>query len=378
MNIIILGAGLVGNPMAIDLANEQRFNVTISDIDHNALSKLTDHSNINTVQKDLSVVENVVSLINDKDLIINALPGFMGYQTLETVIKAGKDIVDIAFFPEDPLNLNDLALQKEVTAVVDCGVSPGMSSTLIGYVENLLDETESALVLVGGLPEIREKPFEYKAVFSPIDVVEEYIRPARYIENGELVVKPALTDVENINFEGVGTLEAFNSDGLRTLIDTLKIKNMKEKTLRYPGHVEKMWLLRETGFFNYEELEINGNLIRPIDLTSKLLFPKWKLEEGEKDITVLRIEVIGHKDGEKLKYTYNMLDKYDETTRTHSMARTTGYTATVTARMILEGLFKEKGIIPPEQIGRYTECVEYLLKGLNDRGVIYRERFEKI
>jgi saccharopine dehydrogenase-like NADP-dependent oxidoreductase len=227
--------------------------------------------------------------------------------------------------------------------------------------------------MVGGLPEIREWPYEYKAVFSPVDVIEEYTRPARYIENGQLIVKPALSDPELLNFQGIGTLEAFNTDGLRSLAHTVKCPNMKEKTLRYPGHIEKMRVLRETGFFSQEEIEVRGIRIKPMDLTASLLFPKWKLKEGEVDITVMQVMVEGKKDGKKVSYTWDLYDKYDPATQIHSMARTTGYSATVALRMIADGIYTHKGISVPEYIGKQPECVAYLLTGLKERGVVYRE-----
>ncbi len=190
--------------------------------------------------------------------MLSAVPGFMGFQTLKTIITAGKNVVDIAFFSENPFDLDALARKKGVTAIVDCGVAPGMSSVLIGHVDQLLDSTENILIYVGGLPEVRQWPYDYKAVFSPIDVIEEYTRPARYVENGHLVVREALSDAELMDFPGIGTLEVFNSDGLRTLADTIDAPNMKEKTLRYQGHIEKMAVLRATGLFSEEPIEING------------------------------------------------------------------------------------------------------------------------
>ena len=151
---------------------------------------------------------------------------------------------------------------------------------------------------------------------------------------------------------------------------------MKEKTLRYPGHIEKMAVLRETGFFNTEPVELNGKMIRPIDFTARLLFPKWKLKEGEVDLTVMKVMVEGKKGGEKVRYTYDLLDRYDPVTRIHSMARTTGYTATVALRMVAEGLYTHKGITVPEFIGKKPECVDYMLKGLKTRGVVYKETVE--
>jgi saccharopine dehydrogenase-like NADP-dependent oxidoreductase len=294
------------------------------------------------------------------------------------VISAGKNVVDIAFFPEDPFTLQAQAEAAGVTAVIDCGVAPGMSNLLAGHVASLLDETHSVLIYVGGLPEIREWPFEYKAVFSPADVLEEYVRPARYIQNGELVIKPALSEPERLEFPGVGTLEAFNTDGLRTLARTMAAPDMKEKTLRYPGHIEKMAMLRETGFFSSEEIEVGGVRIKPLDVTSRLLFPKWKLQDGESDLTVMKIIVEGRRDKENLRYTYDLLDRRDPVTGVHSMARTTGYTASCAVRLLAEGLFAEKGIVPPEIIGRRPECVTFMLDALRERGVIYRETVEKI
>lgn len=378
MKILILGAGLIGGPMAIDLAKDSEFNITLADINKDSLDKIGEKNKISTIQKDLSDSKSIKEIVKDFDIVLNAVPGFMGYNTLKAIIESRKDVVDIAFFPENPFTLDELAKKNNVTAIMDCGVAPGMSNVLIGYIDHLLDKTETALIYVGGLPEVRKWPYEYKAVFSPIDVIEEYTRPARYVENGNLVTRPALSDAEFLDFPNIGTLEAFNSDGLRTLAETIDAPNMKEKTLRYPGHIEKMAVLRETGFFNKEEIDIKGIKISPLEFTSKLLFPKWQLKEGESDITVMRVIVEGTKDGEKLRYTYDLFDRLDKETNTHSMARTTGYTATMAIRMLAKGLYEEKGISPPEFIGRKPECVRFILKGLEDRGIFYKESIERL
>ncbi len=383
MKIIVLGAGLVGGPMAIDLSKDKAFEVTVADINPAALQAIAGRQSgfgrpIATVTADLSDPARVAHLVAGHDMVINAVPGFMGFQTLKAIIGAGKNVVDIAFFIEDPFELDELARQKNVTAIMDMGVAPGMCNVLIGYADHLFDETLDILYMVGGLPEIREWPYEYKAVFSPVDVIEEYTRPARYIENGKFIIKPALSDPELITFPGIGTLEAFNTDGLRSLAHTVKCPNMKEKTLRYPGHIDKMRLLRETGFFSQEEIEVRGVCIKPMDLTARLLFPKWKLEEGVVDITVMQVMAEGMKDRKKIRYTWDLYDKYDPITRIHSMARTTGYSATVALRMIADGLYTRKGISVPEFIGKQPACVTYMLQGLKQRGVVYRETLENI
>jgi saccharopine dehydrogenase-like NADP-dependent oxidoreductase len=261
---------------------------------------------------------------------------------------------------------------------MDCGVAPGMCNILIGYADHLLDKTENVVYYVGGLPEIRVWPYEYKAVFSPVDVIEEYIRPARFIENGVPVMKMALSDPELMNFPGIGTLEAFNTDGLRSLVRTINAPNMKEKTLRYPGHIDKMKVLRDTGFFRKDPINVKGVRISPLDLTAQLLFPKWKLNPGEADITIMKVIVEGRKGKKRLRYTWDLFDKFDAVTGIHSMARTTGYTATVALRMIADGLYTQKGITVPEFIGRKPECVKYMLKGLKERGVVYEQFVEEL
>jgi len=378
MKIIVLGAGLVGRPMACDLAADPDFEVTVADINADALAQAAARWPVRTVQADLRDAARVQELAKAGDLVVSAVPGFMGYATLQAVIEAKRPVVDIAFFPEDPFGLDALAQSQGVTAVVDCGVAPGMSNLLVGHAARQLEAVERVLVYVGGLPEVREWPYDYKAVFSPIDVIEEYVRPARYVENGQLVVRPALSDPEFVNFPGVGTLEAFNTDGLRTLATTIDAPNMKEKTLRYPGHITKMALLRETGFFGTEPVEVGGAKIRPVDFTAKILFPLWHLNEGDTDLTVMRILVEGREAGRRVRYTWDLLDRFDAATKVHSMARTTGYTATAAARLLAGGLYRRGGIVPPEYIGREPDCVAFMLAELARRGVIYRQTVEPV
>ena len=253
-----------------------------------------------------------------------------------------------------------------------------MGSALIMAATQKLDTTHSVLTYIGGLPITREWPSEYKAVFSPIDVIEEYIRPARYIENGCEVVRPALSDPEFEFFSETGTLEAFNTDGLRTLSRTINAPNMKEKTLRYPGHIEKMKILRELGFFSKaKSISINGYELSPLELTSQVLFPNWKLKPGEGDLTIFRSIIEGSKGGNRQCYTIDMYDENCTQTGVTSMARTTGYTATLAIRMIAEGIYTHKGISPPEYIGKYPACVEFMEAGLKQRGVVYREKFQE-
>ncbi|MCH7760426.1 saccharopine dehydrogenase NADP-binding domain-containing protein [candidate division TA06 bacterium] len=366
--IVVLGAGMMGSVIAVDLCHE--YHVTVADVDPDQLDSLEEHHPIHTVESDLSNSEAVRDVILDADLVIGALPGFMGFEMLKTVINSGKNIVDISFLPEDPFELDSLAKQKQVTAVVDCGVAPGMCNLILGYYNQKM-EVEYYECLVGGLPVDRSGPFQYKAPFSPIDVIEEYTRPARIMENGRVVTKPALSDVESVEIDPVGPLESFNTDGLRTLLKTMKIPNMKEKTLRYPGHIEYIRVLRESGFFDKEPINIRGTAVRPIDVTAKLLFQSWKLDKDESEFTVMRIIIRGKEQGNPKQYVYRLFDRFDEQMKVSSMARTTGYTCSAAARLVLEGNFTQKGICPPEFIGADSECFKKMIAALKKRKINY-------
>ena len=367
--IIVLGSGLVGGPMARDLADE--FSVSLADISKDRLDRAIGSYYIHGIACDLSKEETLRELVAEYDLVINAVPGHMGFKTLETVIDCSKNVVDIAFFPEDLFMLDKLAKEKGVVAISDIGVAPGMSNILTAYAAGQLDKVNKVKIMVGGLPRIRQHPWEYKAVFSPADVIEEYTRPARVVRNGEEVVLPALSERELVEIEGVGTLEAFISDGLRSLIRTIKAPEMEEKTLRYPGHARLMEILRDAGFFSEETKQIGDGHIRPLDLTSSLLFDQWKLEDGEVDITVMKVIVSGLKYGANKTISYDLYDEYDPVSGIHSMARTTGYTATITARMVLNGMYDKKGVSPPEYLGKYEECVSFLFEEFEKRNIRY-------
>lgn len=371
--IVVFGSGMVGSAIAIDL--NKQYDVTVADICETNFEKLQRQQGIQLVKADVTNSTALSAVIKAADLVISAVPGSIGFNTLKNVIENKKNVVDIAFFPEDAFKLDKLAKKMGVTAIVDCGVAPGMSNLLLGY-HNKQMSVETFECLVGGLPVKRSLPYEYKAPFSPSDVIEEYIRPARFVENGKIVTRAALSDPELVEFESIGTLEAFNTDGLRSLIKTIKVPNMKEKTLRYPGHIDIIWVLRETGFFNSNAIDVNGQKVVPRDLSSQLLFKLWRLEPDDEEFTVMRIRISGMENGKPKSYIYSMLDRFDMETRTSSMARTTGYTCTAAANLFLEGKYQRKGINPPEFIGEDSDCVDYVLQYLAHRNIFYK-RIEK-
>ncbi|HET9057020.1 MAG TPA: saccharopine dehydrogenase C-terminal domain-containing protein [Chitinophagaceae bacterium] len=370
MKIAVLGAGMVGRAIATDLS--KNYVVTSFDISKNSLALLKD-GGITTIETDLKNYAEYPRLLQNFDLVVIAVPGFMGYETLKAVIEAKKNVVDISFFPEDAMELNRLAMENNVTAIVDCGVAPGMSNLILGYYNEQMIISEFEC-MVGGLPKKRVKPFEYKAPFSPIDVIEEYTRPARLMENGKLVTKPALSDAELIEFDEIGTLESFNTDGLRSLLFTMNhIPNMKEKTLRYPGHIDLIKALKQSGFFGEQKINFKGNEISPMEFSSAVLINQWKLDVNEEEFTIMKIKITGTENGKQLIIEYNLFDKYDSFSHTSSMARTTGYTCSAAVNILINKLFTEKGVFPPELVGKHKVCFDFIINYLAERNINYKK-----
>jgi len=380
---IVLGAGMVGSVMATDLAGDPEFEVTIADVREDALAAAKERAaaqgrHVAVVKADLGDAGAVTRLVGGYDMVLGALSSKIGFAALGAVISAGKDYCDISFMSEDFGGLDALAKQKGVTCIVDFGVAPGMSHMLAAYGYSMLDSCESLEIYVGGLPRERRWPFEYKAAFAPSDVIEEYTRPTRLVEHGQVVVRPALSEPELMDFAGVGTLEAFNTDGLRSLTTTLlgKVPFMKEKTLRYPGHIALMAAMRETGLFGDAAISVrdaSGEMVqvRPLDVTSACMFPKWSYGPGEQDLTVMRVLATGMRGGERVRHRWDLFDVFDVGTSATSMSRTTAFPCAIMARMVARKQFVSPGVNAPEMAGLAQELPAMILAELEKRGVRY-------
>jgi lysine 6-dehydrogenase len=370
---IVLGAGMVGSVMAADLAVDGEFEVTIADINEKSLAAARARcGRLAAVKADLGDPSQVKSLVEPFDVVLGALASRIGFQTLRAVIESGRNYCDISFMPENALELDGLAKEHGVTAVVDCGVAPGMSNMLAGCAAARLDPCERIDIYVGGLPRVRTWPFQYKAAFSPADVIEEYTRPSRTVEHGQVVEREALSEPELLHLSTVGTVEAFNTDGLRSLAHTLGVPFMKEKTLRYPGHLELMRVLRAMGLFSKEPIDVAGVKVRPIDVTAALMFPMWSYQDGEEDLTVMRVVAEGKAADRPARLQWDLLDFYDRASKTTSMARTTAFPCAIVARMLASGRLRKPGVIPPERIGADQAMLDHALKEHERRGVVYR------
>jgi len=376
LRILTIGCGHIGSVLARDLLeNMSSVRIVISDSDLNrakSVANTIEKENVDSIQLDASDHPRLVSTLKDFDLAVGLAPGRIGYETVKACVEAGVNMVDLSFMPEDPLTLHSEALKADVTVIPDCGVAPGISNFLVGRACSLLDEVEEAIILVGGIPEKAIGPLGYKVTWCVEDLLEEYARKAKIVKDGKLVEEEALNGLELVEFPGVGKLEAFYTDGVRTMHSTIRgVKNMWEKTLRYPGHAEKIKLLRDLGFF--DETKLEGIDVSPRELTIKLLEKNLSLPEIS-DLLLMNVKVTGSKGGSRVLYNYRILDRYDSAGKITAMARTTAYTASIVVQLLANNEIREKGVIPPERLGMDERLFNKIITELSKRGIRVSER----
>ena len=355
MKILILGCGRIGSVAVKDLAESSiTKEIVVADKIGARAKKIlenTGNDKISWIQLDVQSSNELVSALRNYDLALGFLPGRLGYSLAKACIRAGTDLIDVSYMPEDCLTLTQEAINAGVTIIPDCGFAPGITNILIGNAVGNLDKTKAIRIFVGGLPEKPIPPLSYVVTWSPENLIDEYTRRAHIIQGGKLIEVEALTGLEELKFPGLGTLEAFYTDGLRTLPSTMKnVESMYEKTLRYPGHAEKIKLLKALGFFNEEKITIGGLKFSPRKMTAKL-FESGLQTPVTGDLVVMIVEVSGKKDGKEAEISYQLLDRHDERRGISAMARSTAYPASIVAQLLLDGVIMEKGVMPPEILG---------------------------
>ena len=375
MRSVQLGCGLVGSIIANDMSSSG-FDVTVADLNEKVLAGLkSENPALTAVVASCTDDVRLREILKDADIVTAGVPGKFGRKMMETVIRSGKNLCDISFMAEDFEELDGIAKEYGVTVIPDIGVAPGMSNFLVGRGAALLDEVEKAVIYVGGIPHRPVPPFNYQITWSAADVIEEYTRPARYIKDHRIDVIEAMGDLDQKDFPGVGRLETFITDGLRSLMKNIKAKNMQERTMRWPGHVEQMRLLRDMGLFEEKKRILGGSEVAPRDIACDLLFPMWKMdpEKGDRDLTVMQIEVSGYTGRDLVTYTWDLCNMFDEKTWRNSMGRCTGSTCSIFAQALVKGLIKEKGVISPEKLANSDELYEFVMAEQSARNIIYTE-----
>lgn len=346
VHVLILGAGNIGKAIAYDLSRD--FEVSVGDLDKDHLREAKKYGTPLVVDAQHS--EDLIEKLNKFDLVIDALPGNLGFKTLQTAIKAKKDIVSVSFMPENPLQLQQEAIKAQTTIVPDAGFAPGISNLCMGILSHEFESFESAMIRVGGLPKQAKPPLNYRVTWSPNDLIEEYTRKARIVKNGEVIKVDPLKEIEQVKIKE-WEFDEFTTDGLRTLLDTIDAKHLEERTLRWKGHLEKIKVLRQLGFFKKQHRKFTLNVLLP------------HLTYDTKDFSIMQIIGRGYIGGEKKEVRYLL---YDEEKTFTSMARTTGFTAAIIARLVGKNEVPI-GVHPPETFD--VETINKVISQLKSREI---------
>lgn len=375
MRIVVLGCGNIGTVVARDLAESlPKAEIVLADVDRNNVQDAASNvglKNLGWMQVDAAKHLELSTKLKNFDVVIGALPGKFGYRACKASIAAKVDMVDVSYMPEDVMSLNGVASKTGVSIIPDCGMSPGLCSMLVGRGVSKLDQVEKAYMLNGGLPETPVPPLGYVVTWSVKDLIDMYVRKVNILKDGKITQVEPLSGLEELDFPGVGKLEAFYTDGLRTLLYTIKAKDMWEKTLRYPGHVEKIKLLKALGFFDSDAIEIGKAKVEPREVTADLF--ARKLKRKIPDIVVICVKVSGKRGGRHIGHVYHVFDHYDNERQVTSMARTTAYSTSIVAQLLAQKAIEEKGVIPPERLGMNERLFKRFIDEMKKRGIVVKE-----
>ena len=355
--ILVLGAGLVGRAIASDLAAD--CDVAVCDVSSRSMSTL------DGVRKYSGNIFDNRPLIERSDVVVTALPGSVSYGIVKKLLRMSRNVVDTGFMAENPMTLEGTACRGRCIYVPDAGYAPGLSNVLAGRLYRTMSPA-SIEIFVAGLPSEDIPPFHHAPTFNVEGLIDEYTRPARIVRNGDVVRMDPLSEIRSVSFPGFGPLEAFYTDGLRTLLETVNVGNMHELTLRYPGHLASMRFLRDMGFFSSSPA---GGMV-PRNVTEAL----FSASGGDfRDLCLTMVTGMN----DKVTMDFTSIDRYDEKTGTRSMARMTGYTAAAITRLILNGDVDGRGVLPPEYIGFDDRLFSMLFSDLRKKNIIFRSRRRK-
>lgn len=388
MKIVVLGAGLMGKQAAGDLvANEGVEKVYLADVNVAQADLFKEHlgsDKLEVLYLDANDDDELTKIISKADVVINALFYTFNEKVAKTALECGVHSVDlgghIGGATDKVLELHEKAQEAGVTLIPDLGVAPGMINILAGYGASKLDQVKEIKLFVGGIPVEPEPPLEYNHVFSLDGVFDHYTDSSHVIRKGELLEVPSLSEIEHVEFEGFGELEAFHtSGGTSTLTDTFSdVETLEYKTLRYKGHADKFRLLVDLGFTDRDKtVVVDGHTIKTRDVLREVLTPITELGEKQ-DAVVLKVSVSGRKGEEDLSYEYNMITVKNLETGVTAMARATAYTISVVAQMIGSGIIDKRGSYPPELIVPGDEYIKEMAKrGVEIKETVHRSAYQK-
>jgi len=366
MNFIVVGAVNIGSGIAQNLL-EDGHEVEIADRSRESLNRVRDR-NPKVRTREFDVMDrSAYRMISDYDAAVSALPGSIGMQFIKNVARIGKTVVDVSYMEEDPYDLNGIAESAGTLIVPDMGFAPGLTNAIVGYFSADLDQTRDVKIYVGGIPEKPVPPLNYTITWSVEGLIDEYTRPVRIVKNGVEDHVPALSGIEHIGIGSYKDMEAFYTDGLRSLIRNIRCTGeMFEKTVRYPGHADKIAAIRDLGYF--DRTKVDGCNLTMFEI-SEQIFMKSLFRPEIHDVVLMRVEVSGTKLGREVTRTAEMQTDYDSSRKRTAMDMATSMPASITAEFLSKNGKIAAGTVFPEILGRNHDYFEYLVNSMKKRGI---------
>ena len=360
MKVALLGGGFMGYAILYDFLHNYPDIQEIIVVEKNAerinylWKQFPNQNNLSFLQLDITETDQLKNALLGYRLLISAVPYQYNLELLKLALEIGAHFIDLGgneTVLQQQLALDEKARKLGVTAIPACGLAPGLVSILAMDGIKRLDRTETVKMYCGGLPQHKLPPLDYQIVFSAHGLLNEYLEPVKVIENGKIMEKPPLTEMEAVHFSPPYTsMEAFlTSGGTGTLIYTQqdRVENLFYKTIRYPGHADKMRFLFELGFKSEEPIAINGQEVSPRQFLETLL--QKNLTFNAPDVVLTRVEVSGVVEDTPRKMVYELVDVQDDVSGLSAMMRTTGFTTAIIAQLILEGVIDATGVLPLEE-----------------------------
>ena len=381
MRMLVLGGGLMGRAAAWDMCRQPDVGeVTIADVDGKRAKEAAEFARcdcVRHVELNVKKRDRMRAAMKEADAVLGAVSYTVNLELSELAIEAGVHFNDMGgnnTVVAEQLKLDKKARAAGISIIPDTGLAPGMVCPLAMHGVRQMDEAGSVRIRVGGLPQKPRPPLNYMLVFSVEGLINEYVEPCVAIRGGKIVdhVEP-LVDVEEIEFPPpFGKLEAFNtSGGTSTLPHTLLglVRELDYKTIRYPGHADKMRTILELGLMDSTPVDAGGLMVPPRNVLESVI--SKNIPKGKDDVVLVRVTVEGKKDGKKARAVYEMIDYRDEKTGLTAMMRGTALPASIICLMMARGE-TAPGATPQELAIDGDRFIEEILA----RGMPLKVRFE--
>jgi len=382
---VVLGAGRQGTAAAYDMARwGSAKSVKLADQDSNAAQQAADRVNKLIGKKiaepfavDVRDKDEIQKLLNGATACLSAVPYYFNLEISRLAIQKGVHFCDLGGntdIARKQHQFDELARQKGVSIIPNCGQVPGMGTSLCVYAMELLDEPLDVLMWDGGLPQHPKPPFNYLLTFHIAGLTNEYAEPGVFLRNWKITQVEPMTELETVEFPPpIGKLEAFVAGGGT---DTMpwtyegKIRTLQNLTLRYPGHYQQLKAYYDLGLWDLTPIKIGSIEVVPRDVFHALFEPKVVLPD-KKDLVIVRVKAVGKKDGKDAEALVEMIDYYDEETGFTAMERGTGWSAAIVAEMMA----RRQTPLGAGGVEKMVPAFPYVQE-LNRRGLKVKEQVE--